>query len=40
MGWVEDLQGKVIGLDTAALIYYIEGKPVYIVLVLNNLRSS
>ena len=21
MGWVEDLQGKVIGLDTAPLIY-------------------
>src|SRR6266571_9184363 len=30
MGWVEDLRGKVIGLDTAPLIYYIERKPVYI----------
>src|SRR5579864_1767218 len=24
MGWVEDLRGKVIGLDTAPFIYYIE----------------
>ena len=30
MEWVEDLWGKVIGLDTAPLIYYIERKPVYI----------
>jgi predicted nucleic acid-binding protein len=30
MGWVEDLRGKVVGLDTAPLIYYIERKPVYI----------
>ncbi len=30
MGWVEDLRGMVIGLDTAPLIYYIERKPVYV----------
>ncbi len=24
MGWIEDLHGKVIGLDTAPFIYYIE----------------
>jgi predicted nucleic acid-binding protein len=30
MEWVEDLRGKVIGLDTAPLIYYIEQKPVYV----------
>ncbi|MDC0934748.1 hypothetical protein OAS39_00575 [Pirellulales bacterium] len=24
MGWVEDLRGKTVGLDTAPLIFYIE----------------
>jgi predicted nucleic acid-binding protein len=27
MGWVEDLHGKVVGLDTAPFIYYIEQNP-------------
>ncbi len=30
MGWVDDLRGKVVGLDTAPFIYYIEEKPVYV----------
>lgn len=30
MGWIEDLRGKVIGLDTAPLIYYLERNPVYV----------
>lgn len=30
MGWINDLQGKTIGLDTAPLIYFIEENPVYI----------
>lgn len=27
MGWVEDLDGKTVGLDTAPLVYYIEEHP-------------
>jgi predicted nucleic acid-binding protein len=30
MGWVEDLHGKVVGLDTAPFIYYIEKHTSYI----------
>ncbi len=30
MGWIEDLQGKVVGLDTAPLIYYIERNSLYV----------
>jgi predicted nucleic acid-binding protein len=30
MGWIEDLYGKVIGLDTAPFIYYIEQNISYI----------
>jgi predicted nucleic acid-binding protein len=30
MGWVEEIQGEVIGLDTALFIYYIEQHPSYI----------
>jgi predicted nucleic acid-binding protein len=29
MGWVEGLYGKLVGLDTAPIIYYMEDKPVY-----------
>lgn len=29
MGWLDSLQGKVVGLDTAPLIYYIEDHPTY-----------
>lgn len=29
MGWVEDLRGKTVGLDTAPLILYIEDHPTY-----------
>jgi len=29
MGWIEDLHGKVIGLDTAPFIYYTELRPSY-----------
>jgi len=29
MGWVEDLRGKTVGLDTAPLIFYIEDHPIY-----------
>ena len=29
MGWVEDLQGQTVGIDTAPLIYYIEGNNEY-----------
>jgi|SRR5690606_15852947 len=29
MGWVDDLRGKTVGLDTAPLIYYIEDHPTY-----------
>ncbi len=30
MEWVNDLQGKTVGLDTAPLIYFIEENPYYI----------
>jgi len=30
MGWLTALQGKVVGLDTAPLIYLIEEHPVYL----------
>jgi predicted nucleic acid-binding protein len=29
MGWVEDLRGTTVGLDTAPLIFYIEDHPTY-----------
>lgn len=29
MGWVEDLRGQVVGLDTAPVIYYIEEHQMY-----------
>ena len=33
MEWLADLQGKVIGLDTAPLIYFIEESPDYLEIV-------
>lgn len=33
MGWIEDLHGQIVGLDTSPLIYYIEEHPVYLPLV-------
>ncbi len=30
MGWIEDLRGKVVGLDTSIFIYYIEKNPFYL----------
>ncbi len=33
MGWLDALQGQVIALDTAPLIYYIEENPTYLELV-------
>ncbi|MBV9279520.1 MAG: PIN domain-containing protein [Chloroflexi bacterium] len=33
MGWVDDLAGQLVGLDTAPLIYYIEEDPTYLPLV-------
>ena len=30
MGWVDSLKGKVIGLDTARIIYFIEKNPLYV----------
>lgn len=29
MGWIDDLQGQLIALDTAPLIYFIEEHPTY-----------
>jgi len=29
MGWVDELRGKTVGLDTAPLIFYIEDHPVF-----------
>jgi predicted nucleic acid-binding protein len=33
VGWVEDLHGQIVGLDTAPLIYYLEAHPTYLPLV-------
>ena len=30
MEWVASLQGKTVGLDTAPIIYFIEGNPLYV----------
>jgi hypothetical protein len=30
MEWLNELQGKIIGLDTAPLIYFIEENPSYL----------
>lgn len=30
MGWVDELDGQLVGLDTAPLIFYIEEHPVYL----------
>lgn len=30
MGWVDDLQGSLVGLDTSPLIYFIEEHPTYL----------
>ncbi len=30
MGWIDSLQGQIVGLDTAPLVYYIERNPGYI----------
>ncbi len=30
MEWVTSLQGKTVGLDTAPIIYFIEGNPLYV----------
>ncbi len=33
MGWVEELRGNIVGMDTAPLIYFIEENPTYTELV-------
>ena len=30
MGWVDDLHGKTVGVDTSPFIYLIEGNPTYL----------
>ena len=30
MEWISGLQGKIVGLDTAPLIYFIEENPIYL----------
>lgn len=29
MGWLNSLKGKIVGLDTAPLIYFIEQNPIF-----------
>ena len=33
MGWIEDLAGRTVGLDTAPLIYFIEENKTYLLTV-------
>jgi len=37
--WINDLQGKTVGLDTAPLIYFIEENPAYIEIVRFSLKQ-
>jgi predicted nucleic acid-binding protein len=30
VGWIDDLTGHLVGVDTAPLIYYVEGHPTYL----------
>lgn len=30
MGWLEDLEGQIVGTDTAPIIYFIEAQFVYL----------
>jgi len=39
MEWIAQLQGKVVGLDTAPLIYFMEQNPKYIELMRLFFRS-
>jgi hypothetical protein len=40
MGWLATLRGKVVGLDTTPLIYFIEENPTYLVLVLDQVAEG
>ncbi len=33
MGWLDDLIGQTVGLDTAPLIYFIEANPAYLPII-------
>lgn len=33
MGWIDSLRGKIVGLDTTPLIYFIEENPAYVKVV-------
>jgi hypothetical protein len=33
MGWIEELRGKIVGMDTAPLICFIEENPAYVEVV-------
>ena len=39
MEWIAQLQGKVVGLDTAPLIYFIEQNPKYLEMMLLFFKS-
>ncbi|HEV2661472.1 MAG TPA: PIN domain-containing protein, partial [Ktedonobacteraceae bacterium] len=30
MGWIEELRGQIVGMDTAPFIYFIEENPTYV----------
>ena len=32
MGWIDELQGTIVGLDTAPLIYFIEANSAYLLI--------
>lgn len=39
MAWIDDLDGKVVALDTAPLVYFIEEHPVYLPIVQPFFRA-
>ncbi len=39
MGWIDDLSGETVGLDTAPIIYFIEENPTYFETVLPFFES-
>ena len=40
MGWIASLRGKIVGLDTTPLIYFIEESPTYLELVLDQVTEG
>ena len=40
MGWIASLRGKVVGLDSTPLIYFVEENPTYLELVPDQVTEG